>query len=122
MSNCSDVTEQIIQAVIQVHQVLGPGFLESVYQKALVVELTKRDIFLECEKEVAIHYESEPIGKHRLDLIVAGQVVVELKTVEKLAGIHYAQLRSYLKVTGLRVGLLVNFATEKADYRRVELN
>jgi GxxExxY protein len=68
-----------------------------------------------------IRYDDQPIGRHRLDLIVAEEVIVELKTVEFLTKAHYAQVRSYLKATGLPVALLVNFAGDKADYRRIEI-
>lgn len=117
----SEITERIIQAVIKVHQVLGPGFLEQVYHNAISLELHRQGLTAESEKEVTIYYEGEVVGCHRLDLVVEDRVIVELKTVEELAGIHYAQLRSYLRATKMRVGLLVNLAKEKADFRRVEL-
>jgi GxxExxY protein len=117
----SEITERIIQAVIKVHQVLGPGFLEQVYHNAISLELHRQGLTAELEKEVTIYYEDEVVGCHRLDLVVENRVIVELKTVEELAGIHYAQLRSYLRATKMRVGLLVNLAKEKADFRRVEL-
>lgn len=117
----SEITERIIQAVIKVHQVLGPGFLEQVYHNAISLELHRQGLTAESEKEVTIYYEGEVVGCHRLDLVVEDRVIVELKTVEELAGINYAQLRSYLRATKMRVGLLVNLAKEKADFRRVEL-
>ncbi|QDV76251.1 GxxExxY protein [Botrimarina mediterranea] len=117
----SEITERIIQAVIKVHQVLGPGFLERVYHNAISFELHRQGLTAESEKEVTIYYEGEVVGCHQLDLVVENRVIVELKTVEELAGIHYAQLRSYLRATKMRVGLLVNLAKEKADFRRVEL-
>ena len=117
----SEITERIIQAVIKVHQVLGPGFLEQVYHSAISLELHRQGLTAESEKEITIYYEGEVVGCHRLDLVVEDRVIVELKTVEELAGIHYAQLRSYLRATKMRVGLLVNLAKEKADFRRVEL-
>lgn len=122
MHRDSEITEAIIRGVIRVHQALGPGFLEGIYQNALLYELGQRGLTVESEKEVVVYYETEAIGKHRLDLLVEGRVVVELKTVDELAGIHYAQLRSYLRAAKLQLGLLVNFAKERADYRRVELN
>lgn len=115
--NC---TREIISAIIQVHQTLGPGFLESIYRNALVLELRRRGFRVETEKRIKIFYEGEEVGEHRLDVLVAGTIIIELKTVEDLSKAHYAQLRSYLKATGLKVGILVNFATERADYRRVE--
>jgi GxxExxY protein len=118
----SQVTERVIQAVIRVHQSLGPGFLERIYHQAMRVELDRQGLSVEYEREVEIFYEGHSVGAHRLDLVVEGRVIVELKTVEELTGPHYAQLRSYLRATGLSVGLLVNFAKDKADYRRVELS
>ena len=115
------LTEVVIQCVIQVHKKLGPGFLESIYRKALVVELRSHGLRVETEKEVVITYEGQEVGRHRLDIVVAGERIVELKTVEDLSKAHYAQVRSYLKATGLNVALLVNFATPMADYRRIEI-
>lgn len=121
MTEDSQLTQKIIQAVIKVHQTLGPGYLERIYQNALVIELTRQKLAVESEKEISIYYEGELVGVHRLDLVIEGHVIIELKTVENLLGIHYAQVRSYLKATRLDIGLLINFAAEKADYRRVEL-
>ncbi|MEW6618579.1 MAG: GxxExxY protein [bacterium] len=115
------LTEIIIQCIIKVHQTLGPGFLESIYRRAMVIELTKQGLRVKTEKEILIYYEGEEIGKHRLDILVESKVIVELKTVEELSKAHYAQVRSYLKATGVKVAILVNFAKEKADFRRVEL-
>jgi len=114
------LTEHIIQCVIQVHQTLGPGFLESVYRRAMLIELRKQGLATEVEKEVVVLYDGHEVGRHRLDLLVEGQVILELKTVEGLSKAHYAQVRSYLKATGLEIALLVNFAGERADFRRVE--
>ena len=115
------LTEAVIQCIITVHQTLGPGFLESIYRKALLIELRKNGLHAENEKEIAVHYEDMEVGRHRLDIVVENKVIVELKTVEHLSKAHYAQVRSYLKGTGLRVAILVNFATEKADFRRIEV-
>ena len=115
------LTETIIEAVIQVHRVLGPGFLESIYRRALVLELAKHGLQVLTEKEVIVTYDGHEVGRHRLDMLVEGGCIVELKTVEKLSSAHYAQVRSYLKATGLAVALLVNFATPKADYRRISI-
>ncbi len=114
-------TELIIQSIIRVHQILGPGFLESIYRKALMIELRKQGLNVETEKEAVVYYEAEEVGRHRLDIVVEDRVIIELKTVEELSKAHYAQVRSYLKATGLKIGLLVNFAKEKADFRRIEI-
>ena len=114
------LSRTVIECIIRVHQVLGPGFLESVYRNALGVELQRHDLEFEMEKDVRVDYEGVEVGKHRIDLIVAGRLIVELKAVEELSRAHYAQARSYLKATNLRVALLVNFSKTFADYRRVE--
>ena len=117
----SEITGRVINAIITVHSKLGPGFIESIYKRAVVVELEKQGLRCESEKDFDIFYEGQRIGTHRLDLLVEGCVIVEAKTVERLAKVHYAQVRSYLKATGLHTGLLVNFATDMADFRRVEV-
>lgn len=114
------LTERIIHCIIRVHQTLGPGFLENVYRRALVLELVKQGLSTETEKEIIVYYGDVDVGRHRLDLLVEGRVILELKTVERLSQVHYAQVRSYLKATGLGLALLVNFAEERADFRRVE--
>jgi GxxExxY protein len=113
------ITGDIIAAVIEVHRVLGPGFLEGIYQRALVLELRKRGLKVGTEVEVEIAYDGVVVGQHRLDLLVEDIVIVELKTVEALSRAHYAQVRSYLKATGKPVALLVNFSGDRADYRRI---
>ncbi len=117
-----DLTRGIIACVIKVHNALGPGFVEDIYRRALIIELEQQGFAIETEKTVVVRYEGREVGRHRLDLLVNQQVIIELKAVEQLAAAHYAQLRSYLKATSLTVGLLVNFGREKADTRRVELN
>ncbi len=107
--------------MIAVHTELGPGFLENVYRRAVGIEFERQGIGFETEKEITLKYRGEEIGTHRLDLFVEGQLVVELKTVEKLHKKHYAQVRSYLKAVKRPVGLLVNFADFQLDARRVEL-
>ena len=113
------LTHAIIDAIITVHRVLGPGFLEGVYQRALLIELSKRGVPVKTEMEVTVEYDGQLVGRHRVDLIVGERVLVELKTVEELHAAHYAQVRAYLRATRLGVGLLVNFSKERADYRRV---
>jgi GxxExxY protein len=114
------LTRTIIQCIIKVHRTLGPGFLESIYRKSLLIELQKHELFVETEKEIVIYYDGVEVGRHRLDILIQNSVVVELKTVELLCGAHYAQLRSYMKATESPVGILVNFSKEKADFRRIE--
>lgn len=113
------LTERIISCIIRVHQVLGPGFLESVYRRALLIELGNRGLVTEIEIEVVVYYDGVVVGRHRLDLVVERRVILELKTVESLSKAHYAQVRSYLKAAHLPLALLVNFADHKADFRRI---
>jgi GxxExxY protein len=107
------VTEQIIGAAIEVHRILGPGLLEIIYKEALCVELGLRDIPHAREVEVDVHYKEHVIKGQRIDLLVAGEVVVELKAVARLPDVATAQVLSYLKATGLRRGLLVNFGAAR---------
>jgi GxxExxY protein len=106
----TEITEAIIGAAIEVHRQLGPGMLESVYEAVLAYELAQRGLEVERQKAVPLVYKELNFDEgYRLDLLVAGQVIVELKCVEALLPIHEAQLLSYLKLTGLKVGLLINF-------------
>lgn len=113
------MSNQIIGAAIKVHKELGPGFLESIYEEALQVELSKNELDFASQVEVQIEYLGVPVGLHRLDILVQNEVIVELKAVKELADIHFAQLRSYLKATGMKVGLLLNFSKPTLEVRRV---
>jgi GxxExxY protein len=116
-----DLTDKIISACIEVHKELGPGFLENIYQNALKIELEKRQLAIESEREVKVGYCGIDVGIHKVDIFVEDEIVVELKAVEDLNKKHYAQVRSYLKALNKEVGLLVNFAAFTLDVRRVEL-
>ena len=100
---------EVIGAAMEVHRKLGPGFLESVYEEALCVELRERRIVFQRQFEVAINYKGHAVGKSRLDLLIEQKLIVELKTIERFAPIHQAQAISYLKATGLELALLINF-------------
>ena len=118
------LTERIIGCAIEVHKHLGPGLLESVYESALCVEFKVRSLPFNRQAGVPLYYKGELISEHRPDLIVAEKVIVEIKSVEQLAPIHMAQMLTYLRVTSLRIGLILNFnsATMKEGTRRVVLN
>ena len=103
------LAKAVIDAAIEVHRELGPGFLESVYEEALAVELTTRQIPFERQKPVSVMYKDRAVGEGRIDLVVGGELLVELKAVEALAPIHKAQVISYLKAMGRQLGLLINF-------------
>ena len=98
---------------------MGPGFLEGLYEEALKIELAKRKISFEAQKEIVVCYDGVAIGKHILDVLVEGQLIVELKAVKGFEDIHYAQLRSYLRATGIKVGLLLNFAEPTLTVKRI---
>jgi GxxExxY protein len=104
-----ELAHTIIGAAIEVHRVLGPGFLESIYERALCHELNLRGVPFERQKKLIVRYKDLEIPGQRLDLLVGGRVITDLKTVESFAPIHLAQLLSYLKTTGFRLGLLINF-------------
>jgi GxxExxY protein len=116
-----EVTFQIIAAKIEVHKTLGFGFLENVYEKALLIELGSRGLKAEPQKEMRITYKGELIGSYFADIVVNDEIILELKSVEHLTNIHKAQLLNYLKGTGLRLGFLINFGKEKAEYKRMVL-
>jgi len=104
------LTESIIGAAIEVHSYLGPGLLESVYEDCMCQELRLRNIPYKAQVELPLIYKGrQTSGVFRIDLIVADEVVVELKAIERLLSVHEAQLLTYLKLTGKHVGLLINF-------------
>jgi len=106
----NDLTQKIIGAAIEVHRVLGPGLLESAYERCLVYELEKLGLRVETQKSLPIVYKEIDIeAGYRIDVLVEGQVVIELKAVERFTDVHEAQILTYLKLSGCKVGLLINF-------------
>jgi GxxExxY protein len=114
-----DLSRRVIGAAIEVHRELGPGFLESIYEEALKIEFSEHHINYDHQKEIKIEYLGEVVGVHRMDLVVEDKIIVELKAVKDLIDIHFAQLKSYLKATGLKVGLLLNFSKPTLEIKRV---
>jgi GxxExxY protein len=114
----SEITEQVIAAAIRVHRELGPGFLESIYEEALAVEFALSGIQFIRQHPVPLFYRDHQIGEHRLDFLVEGKIIVELKAISELQDIHFAVGRSYLKATNLQDGLLLNFATVPLTIKR----
>lgn len=117
------ITERIIGCALEVHRALGPGLLEEVYESALAVEFELAGLGFERQKQIPVIYRSRQIGLHRLDLVVEDRVVVELKAVERMDAVFQAQVLSYLKVGGYRLGLLINFNTTllKNGIKRIAL-
>lgn len=122
--NINQLTEAIIGAAMEVHRALGPGLLESAYEECLCRELNLRGIPYERQKELPLVYKGARVDVgYRLDLLVAGAVVVEIKTVEKILPVHEAQLLTYMRLGGWKVGLLLNFQVPvmKQGIRRMVL-
>jgi GxxExxY protein len=119
MKDIQQLTEQIIGAAIEVHRTLGPGFLESIYEEAMTVELALRGLRFKRQAIVPIMYKERQVGEHRLDLTVEDLVVVENKAVHEIDPVFYTVVRSYLRATRLEVGLLFNFATMPLTIKRV---
>ncbi|MGH9257102.1 MAG: GxxExxY protein [Vicinamibacterales bacterium] len=117
------LTDQILGCAIEVHRHLGPGLLESIYESALCFELTASGLAFKQQIGVPLYYKGLLLSEHRPDLVVSDSVIVEVKAVERLERIHMAQILTYLRVTGLRVGLILNFnsAMLKHGVRRVIL-
>jgi GxxExxY protein len=111
----------VIGAAIEVHRILGPGFLEAVYEESLCIELSLQGIPFARQVPISVDYKGNRVGESRLDLVVGDQLVVELKAVECIAPVHIAQLLSYLKSTKLKLGLLITFNVPvlRAGVRRV---
>ena len=117
-----DECYRIIGACMEVHSELGSGFLEAVYQEALAIEFNEREIPFISESRLNIYYKGQKLNKYyNADFICFDQVIIEIKAVESLTDEHLGQVLNYLKATGFRVGLLINFGTSKLQYKRVIL-
>jgi GxxExxY protein len=110
VKDINKLTELVIGCAIEIHRALGPGLLESAYEICLCRELSLRNVPFECQKPLPLTYKGAKLDcSYRADLIVGGKILVEIKSVDRLAAIHEAQLLSYLRLSGLSVGLLINF-------------
>lgn len=118
----SDVTEKIIKAYFQVYNTLGYGFLEKVYENALIIELKKMGLETEKQKSIEVFYSNENVGIYYADIIVENKVIIELKAAETLTDENEVQLVNYLKATNIEVGLLLNFGKEVFYKRKVLSN
>jgi GxxExxY protein len=117
-----NLSADVIGAALAVHRVLGPGFLESTYHEAMRVSLLHRGLPFQSQATFEIGFEGVTVGFARVDLIIGNQIIVELKSVDRLRDVHYAQLKSYLRATSLRVGLLFNFNASTLTIRRMVLD
>ena len=118
----NDITYAINGAIFEVYKILGPGFLEKVYEKALLYELKTRGLKALCQAPITVNYKGQCVGEYFADILVEDRVIIELKTVERIEKIHEAQLLNYLKASGIQVGLLVNFRHPKAEIKRFVLD
>jgi GxxExxY protein len=121
MKDIDEITYQINGAVFEVNRILGAGFLEKVYENALVMELGERGLKADSQVPVTVKYKDHVVGDYYADLIVEDHVVLELKAIDDLQKVHEAQLLNYLKATGYGVGLLINFKYPKAEIKRFVL-
>jgi GxxExxY protein len=117
----NDITYKIRSAIFEVNKVLGYGFLEKIYENALLIELKKRGLNAESQVPINVKYKDEIVGDYFADIVVENKVILELKSVDLLQKIHEAQLLNYLKATGYKIGLLVNFTHPKAEIKRFVL-
>ncbi len=112
------LTEKIIGCAMQVHRTLGPGFLESVYEKALAHELRKAGLTVICQHPIQVTYDGVIVGDFIADMLVEGRIIIELKAVQTLAKAHEVQLVNYLTATGIEIGLLLNFGAASLEFKR----
>ena len=122
MMDIDQLTYAINGAVFEVNRILGPGFLEKVYENALIAELGQNGVKARTQAPIKVTYKEAIVGDYIADILVDDRVIVELKTVERIERIHEAQLLNYLKATGIKVGLLVNFKNTKAEIKRLVLD
>jgi len=113
-----NVSYEVMAAAFEVQNTLGSGFLEKVYENALAIELSRRGIRSEVQKEIQVIYKGVPVGSYFADLLVDSQLIIELKASESIAKVHEAQILNYLKATGIKLGLLINFGKNRLEYKR----
>ena len=114
-----ELSFQVMSAAFEVHNVLGPGFLEKVYENALVKGFGIRNILVETQKEIAVSYKGSNVGSYYADMLIDGKIIIELKAVDKLSHLHEAQLLNYLKATGIKLGYLINMGGKRIEHKRL---
>jgi GxxExxY protein len=117
-----ELTHSIIGAAMEVHNVLGNGFQEIIYQRALAIEMQMRGISFEREKEMPLQYKGYDVGTRRVDFFVEGTIMVEIKAIIKLEDVHLAQAMNYLEAYNMEIGLLINFGAKSLQFKRVHNN
>ena len=114
-----ELSYKIVGCGLAVHKALGPGFPEAVYERALELELSKAGLIAECQKSFRVIYAGKPVGNFRADFVIEAKVILELKAVTEMPKVFERQLHSYLQVSGLRLGILMNFGREKLESKRI---
>lgn len=116
-----DLSYQIIHAVLEVHNILGAGFLEKVYENALMIKLKQYKLKAEQQAALKVRFEGEIVGEYYADIVVDDKIILELKCIQEITTIQEAQLINYLKATGMKLGIIINFANPKLEYKRMVL-
>jgi len=114
-----DLSYKVMEVMFEVHNQLGPGLTEEIYERAVIVELMARKIPFEQQKIIKVLYKGQPIGSYRLDLVIDNKIILEFKAVSALNDLHKQQLLAYLKASNLRLGILINFGTKRVEYVRI---
>lgn len=114
-----ELSYKIVQACYEVHNALGPGYSEKIYEEAMDSDLTRQGVSVDRQKIVAVMYKGEKIGEYRLDSVADAKVLLEFKSVSEFNSIFESQVLSYLKASGLKLGLLINFGGKKVEVRRI---
>jgi len=108
-----------MKALMEVHNTLGAGFLERIYENAIMIKLKKHRLKAAQQEPIKVHFEGEIVGEYFADILVEDKVILEIKCIEKITDVHRAQVINYLKATGLRLGIIVNFSKPKLEYERI---
>ena len=114
-----ELSYRIMKALMEVHNTLGAGFLEKVYENAIIVKLRKAGLKAIQQEPIKVHFEGEIVGDYFADILIEDKIILEIKCIEKITNVHRAQVINYLKATGLRLGIIVNFAKPKLEYQRI---
>lgn len=114
-----ELVYEVVGCAMKVHRELGYGFLEKVYENSMMVLLNKKSIKAKQQFPVPVHFENVVVGEYFADFMIEDKILVELKTVEKITNVHFAQVLNYLKATGIKLGLLINFGPRKLEYERI---
>jgi GxxExxY protein len=114
-----ELVYEVVGCAMKVHRELGYGFLEKVYENSMMVLLNKKSIKAKQQFPVPVHFENVVVGEYFADFMIEDKILVELKTVDKITNVHFAQVLNYLKATGIKLGLLINFGPRKLEYERI---